>query len=510
MPLVSEEITRELDDLTNWWVSQPGVDLEATEVRRLHEEMDLISIRQECACGCGEQGWVAIRVTPETETFRALSFNGCSRAAYGEWFRQYVRRALVNARAGGITSTTLAAIRDEFGEERYRGFMLDRQFRSSTERDFLLSLSLRSYNGIACNGCGDWADGCSCADCPSCGSIFRHRTNDLVLDGSSICRTCTTEQGYQWCETHRTWEVDQPICTACYSCSCTCTHLRFSPRGTLKFHDGKVKKSTPKRFVGIELELSEARPGAEIRDILGKWGATAKGDGSIVGPAPAEVITAPAIGDTFIKQVTEITEAIKAKGIEVNDSCGGHVHVDLRGHGYADLMKVAHLFKTIEEGIIYLIPRGRRDDDEEYCGRQRYSYDAVKQCYDKGTYDSIGITQYLWERYQRCNLSAYRDHKTVEFRLWPGVKSAELATQHAVVSAQIVDKALKTTYEELEDWRREASDNNGYIKTKRSWKRLMRLLGNDQRKWAKHQRKFYEKSKMRSREEDYDRDADFY
>lgn len=157
------------------------------------------------------------------------------------------------------------------------------------------------------------------------------------------------------------------------------------------------KKNPSHRLVGLEIEYL-APTGAYITG-LGKWGII-KGDGSVsgVGHAGREFNSVPANGDRLFNLVDDTTTLLVNAGCTVNNSCGLHVHLDMRAENSEtrqNLQDWWHIFEFLILGMVQ---------------KSRWSSDYAKKVTSASPDD----------RYRALNVTALHKFGTYEVRLHHG------------------------------------------------------------------------------------------
>lgn len=239
------------------------------------------------------------------------------------------------------------------------------------------------------------------ARCPSCNRTYARDAEGLRMgpDHMLMCESC--------------WDND---CASCIECDAPiyansdnevddgymCRQCRRRPRelSTTTFDRNKSH-----RRIGIELEYIQRDHEPNVR----RWG-NLKGDGSVhargnqVGEG-REFASFISKGDKFLELVDDVTTRMKAVRAQVNETCGFHVHLDMRG-STADEQRNIRLWWIALESIFFgIVHPTRRDND--YCRR-------VRGMDEYGHHSS---------RYSALNVTAYSTHESYEVRLHHGTMS---------------------------------------------------------------------------------------
>lgn len=147
----------------------------------------------------------------------------------------------------------------------------------------------------------------------------------------------------------------------------------------------------------------------------------------------AEICTQPLYNLNDLKVVLK---AINKAGGYVNDSCGGHIHIDARDlsnldiDSNDDMLAVTHLWREIQAGFYAL------------CSPKR----VAKNIYPfEGNYclaNTINNNTDFWDRYKALNVSALEKH-TLEFRFWEASLDFTILKMRAELCRKFVSYAAK-------------------------------------------------------------------
>lgn len=166
-------------------------------------------------------------------------------------------------------------------------------------------------------------------------------------------------------------------------------------------------------YTGVELEFSDAET---ILPVDGPFLWMVDTDHSIRGQCPRELTFSGALSpDLAERAVLSLTDMGLGK-FEVNDTCGFHVHVDVRDLTVAELRNVLFLYLVVERALY------------RYCGAAR---EASNFCVplNRTLSDVLGafLTNEVPDipnnmRYCGLNLAAVRKFGSIEFRMHPATK----------------------------------------------------------------------------------------
>lgn len=191
---------------------------------------------------------------------------------------------------------------------------------------------------------------------------------------------------------------------------------------------------------GVELELLAPVSLHDIREMLdtnlfGTWSVVP--DGSLqsdIGFYAMEIVSPILQGEAGIFALTAVTNLLKAKGCRVNNSCGMHVHIGVRGMKPTRLRKIAVAFLNSEHNFDELVPPGRNVN--RYCrSNQGVSLRQHEQLETATSVSMLGVcmnggnsTQhYNNYRYHKLNFQSFVRHGTIEFRQHGGTVESEKA-----------------------------------------------------------------------------------
>ncbi len=221
-------------------------------------------------------------------------------------------------------------------------------------------------------------------------------------------------------------------------------------RNTLFFHNDK--KGKIRNYMGVELEISNFNPAFEgqLTEVLNKWKANCGGDGSIVTygkyPNAFEIKTAPAKGNAFVEQMTEICAVLKKGDAKANESCGLHVHIDARGFTPNDVLKIAAVWPKIENKFWTKTYEDRKDG--EYCESWGEMYRRGDgETFRAGSlldmYEQIKSNAVEGDRYMSLNFAALREFGTIENRMHHGTVNARTIIAWAGLNDRFINFTRK-------------------------------------------------------------------
>lgn len=264
-------------------------------------------------------------------------------------------------------------------------------------------------------------------------------------------------------------------CNRCENCGCRCDsdddenedeyrNIPHVKREGDQFHTATRKQHTEnpsKRYISVELEIcglsgSNGRNKEGIERIVRQWGGAIVGDGSLP-EGGFEINTAPASGDLFPKQITEICTELDKGGAWVDEHAGMHVHVDARDLTYYDMRKVVKLYAHIESDLYRLCTANRRTS--HYCIpcgatlsrtlKSALTPKASKRALLSNVYGHAPTREHKQvkrDKYSECRYAALNLHSwvfrgTVECRMYHGTHRAHGAIMWGMLWAGILDCA---------------------------------------------------------------------
>ena len=321
-----------------------------------------------------------------------------------------------------------------------------------------------------CDNCDKCLDCCTCRVCPGyrCGERVAARQICPNCDRCQDCCDCYCCDGCQ----ERVTELARGECNCCNSCSCSCEkdepNIRFFSPHKVTFHKAKInehKHNPSNRFIAVEIEVSSISENTGIDTAVSKWNGGIVKDGSLPDTG-FEINTAPASGDTFVSQVTEICKALSNSDAKVTTDCGLHVHVDARDLTYYGIRRLATIYSVIERALFQAVSPSRRESRYcEPCGdryrnnigkltdfkRNGFRADVVESVYGGETdIKNRKRDKYDSARYAALNLHSWYYRGTVECRMFNGTVNADKIIQWGILWALIVDAANTLTDKEIE------------------------------------------------------------
>jgi hypothetical protein len=199
--------------------------------------------------------------------------------------------------------------------------------------------------------------------------------------------------------------------------------------------DATTFSALESRCFGVEIETAHSPDYNEFEGSA--FGA--KDDCSVTGK---EFYSSILNGDSGLEAIETFCEKANAMGYRVNDDCGLHVHVDMRGEDSNGMKAIALAYLLLESAFQALVAQYRIP--LWFCKPHR-----------KGTVDRINSVN-DWTHFAGCsekmmwiNFSAYNNHKTFENRLHQGTLDANEIIAWVVINVKLVNWASKAGWRKV-------------------------------------------------------------
>tara|TARA_R110002020_G_scaffold58750_5_gene160983 strand:- start:1057 stop:2313 length:1257 start_codon:yes stop_codon:yes gene_type:complete len=306
-------------------------------------------------------------------------------------------------------------------------------------------------------------------ECSDCATVEDSDAMYYGPDQQYYCESCR-DNSFSWCEhcEEPTWHdemrciesSDEYVCDSCYSESDgdpashyadRCTNIRVSHSNSETFNTLNIS-----RLVGIESEVVLDRTDKDENgdsfargDIPHGWSSTY--DGSIHGDG-IELISKPANGDLLKERIDSLSTWSRSYNVDVNRSCGLHIHIDATDTTWEDLKWISIVNKKIESYIFSMMPESRRNSN--WCKPMEMSLDDLTECnssehFVEMYYDGYGVSseKYNDSRYHGLNLHARFYLGTIEFRYHSGTTNSIKITNWIKLCNSIVETGLMLSRE---------------------------------------------------------------
>lgn len=237
--------------------------------------------------------------------------------------------------------------------------------------------------------------------CDGCATTFS--TGDCVI------RECPPNYGGEY----------NLLCDECYRTSIPlsirATHEmrninRLNPRPSIPMSNRELPRTYPEdkkdirsRILircpfGIEIETTNGgNKSLEVQSLTGFSGIT---DGSIRSHDSGgglEFVSPVFLDDSGLKQI----EKLCGLGLESNDSCGLHLHLDSRDWDWLMLRKFMTLAKMVEPEVLEIMPHQRNNGG--YCSLLRFDADEILDCENKHEFLAVmlNLNSSQFDRYMQ-------------------------------------------------------------------------------------------------------------
>lgn len=310
------------------------------------------------------------------------------------------------------------------------------------------------------DGCGSWCAICRSyvidqhTHCYLCGGL-RGNPDTLQPCTCSECRRCAERMpANEMC----------PDCeVVCNSC-CSSEAENESRQLTRRTREIVKRREKGQRLLGAEIEVSAVDDPEPVDTWCKKWTASIVDDGSVSGIG-AEIVTSPASGSFWRDMMTSFHEASGSAGLDVDNSCGLHLHVDASDFQWWDMRKLVLLYSKVEESLFRMISPHRRTNT--YCipnsnamlsavdgikDTKKLKEDVLYSLYGLGKGKSIANRRSLRRpgcRYTAFNLHSWLHRGTVEFRMHHGTADGDVIRRWGLVCQGLVDFAAKYSESEI-------------------------------------------------------------
>jgi hypothetical protein len=240
-----------------------------------------------------------------------------------------------------------------------------------------------------------------------------------------------------------------------------------------KLHERKINAS--KRFLSVEIEVASIDSGYDTAKAVRKWRGGIVEDGSLPNSG-FEINTAPAGGDKFIEQITEICAALARGNANVTAACGLHVHIDARDFDHYTIRRLVDVYALIEDALFGMASPSRRTSTYcTPCGKTyrqamqagavpykvakantlravydfRNNADPAERKYQGRSLCSRKKNKYESARYHALNLHSWFYRGTVECRIFNGTTNRDKIVHWGMLWARILDYAAHKSDKEI-------------------------------------------------------------
>ena len=179
-----------------------------------------------------------------------------------------------------------------------------------------------------------------------------HHVNDFQYqtpNGEAACQTCFNRNYFLCPDCGRVaYRDDVANNESCYDC-----YIRDRFWGPTNVIPAKTfKRTKTPRCFGLELETSDCEA---YRNLRGKTCFGVKEDGSIDG---LEFFSPILAGDQGLAEVRKFCRLAKKHHFRVNEDCGYHLHIDMRGTTVTERKRIAYAYRlTFNLWPHFMIPK---------------------------------------------------------------------------------------------------------------------------------------------------------
>ena len=133
----------------------------------------------------------------------------------------------------------------------------------------------------------------------------------------------------------------------------------------------------------------------------------------------AEVVSPPLSGEAGIAEVIHVAKILSEAGVDVNNTCGLHIHVDACDLAATDLASIFLRYAYFEQTIDRFMAPNRRENANQYCLSTRSIVENIRSSVMRN-YGEMTVQDFISRiprgRYYKVNIQAFLRHGTVEFR----------------------------------------------------------------------------------------------
>lgn len=252
--------------------------------------------------------------------------------------------------------------------------------------------------------------------CDNCGDIY---FTDDGADG--YCTYCDENTGR--CDDCGNRVDSDRLNSDGFCRDCARNNAGVYKRATVPYYDGPPSTLFPStRRVGVELEML-VPDDMDSDEVPTRWGST-KEDGSLDpswGEYGVEFASIPVSGSAISTMITAACSAFSSA--RVDESCGMHVHVDVRDLTNDQRTNIIKWFQHTEKQWFGIVNPNR--EDNSYC----------KPISD------VAINRMDHDRYRALNTDAYGKHGTFEFRLHHGTINKQEIEQFVATAVNFIETA---------------------------------------------------------------------
>lgn len=152
-----------------------------------------------------------------------------------------------------------------------------------------------------------------------------------------------------------------------------------------------------------------------------------------------EVVAPPLRGRKGLALLRRVVTALENAGVEVNKTCGTHVHHDARDFDLDTFKRLTANYARLQNAVDRVLAPSRRSTvGNQYCK----PWTAAEIAQMNRANDVRSLT-YVGDRYHVLNLNAYASYGTVEFRQHQGTVNADKIVNWVLFTQGMVRAAKK-------------------------------------------------------------------
>lgn len=162
-------------------------------------------------------------------------------------------------------------------------------------------------------------------------------------------------------------------------------------------------------------------------------------NGRRVGLTAQELVSPILSGDEGLRQLKSVSHALTTAGTIINQTCGLHVHHDVREMNIAAARVLAHNYFNATQALDQLVsPSRRANGNNTYCNPiDRYDVQRIDSASDLRDYSLH------YNRYRTINFNAYSKYKTVEIRHHQGTFEYKKIHAWVMLMKHFIDVSFK-------------------------------------------------------------------
>lgn len=278
-------------------------------------------------------------------------------------------------------------------------------------------------------------------ECTACGDVIKREDRTTSECGDDYCHDCYCDRFYTCddcgCEVHRDDVRGRNGSVYCESCCGPDEDEEYDAKPWRAKSAAYAKVGSQRKF-GVELESSESDGWS---DWIESTAFGAKNDGSVNGK---EFVSPVLSGDDGLEAVENFITYANRNGVDVDDACGYHLHIDLSNEDSESRARIALAYAYTRDFWFACVDESRRDNS--YChsnvrdGRVHWDVDTIKVSASQPRPD----TRYVW-----LNWNAYNSHRTVEVRLHEGTFSKNAVCNWIKAHLRFVDYVKTRTFGQI-------------------------------------------------------------